>query len=175
LCDLCGWSSEKEPQRPQKAQNDEVVYPLPRGAKTPKICALCVLCGLSLHPTVQVAIVPTGSLSNQPRGAQILPATVFAAQISAPHALPFEKWGQTPTPSHMQSCSQTAVALAFALLGGWAANGSPPATTPLRQLTAVISSDPAAAYAHRHPLGLLHHSHARVQPAATPRTASRPR
>jgi hypothetical protein len=53
--DLCGWSSEKEPQRPQKAQNDEVVYPLPRGAKTPKICALCVLCGLSLHPTVQVA------------------------------------------------------------------------------------------------------------------------
>ncbi len=55
ICDLYGWSSEKERQKPQKAQNDDVVCPLPRGAKTPKICALCVLCGWSLHPTVHVA------------------------------------------------------------------------------------------------------------------------
>jgi pimeloyl-ACP methyl ester carboxylesterase len=54
LRDLYGWSSEKERQKPQ---NDDVVCPLPRGAKTPKICALCVLCGWSLHPTVHVAIL----------------------------------------------------------------------------------------------------------------------
>jgi hypothetical protein len=52
LADLYGWSSEKEPQKPQ---NDDVVCPLPRGAKTPKICALCVLGGWSLHPTEHVA------------------------------------------------------------------------------------------------------------------------
>ncbi|MCU0690567.1 MAG: hypothetical protein MUF54_04130, partial [Polyangiaceae bacterium] len=34
ICDLCGWSSEKEPQKPQ---NGDIVCPLPRGAKTPKI------------------------------------------------------------------------------------------------------------------------------------------
>jgi hypothetical protein len=51
ICDLYGWSSENEPQKPQ---NHDVVCPLPRGAKTPKICALCIVCGWSLHPTVQV-------------------------------------------------------------------------------------------------------------------------
>jgi hypothetical protein len=48
ICDLYGWSSEKEPQKPQ---NDDVVCPLPRGRRPPKSAlSASSAVGLSTQP-----------------------------------------------------------------------------------------------------------------------------